>query len=108
MFIMDVKAIENYFKILSINKESNIDEIIDRINKITELDDPEYEKYLLYNSIEELEKDTILRYKRYIISINDWKTEVHLIDKIKNYIKTPSLDKKVIIDNFLIKYIESD
>jgi hypothetical protein len=66
----------------------------------------EFDEYdVLLSACNESEYSTLIRYKRYLLCIDDWSQLPNVYHNIVNYIQSPSIPLKHIIDTELIQFI---
>ena len=82
-----------------------IDNLTIQFEKICNIEYDEHE--LLINSYNETINQTLLRYKRYILCIDNWEMLPDVYKSITEYITCPSNILKEKIDTNLILFIES-
>ena len=85
--------------------DDNIDQLTEDFEKILSI---EYDEYTILLSAEtENQRDTLIRYKRYLLGIDDWKELYSVYVNLLTYIQTPNPLLKRDIDDLLIQFIES-
>jgi hypothetical protein len=80
-----------------------LDSLSRDFEKISVVEFDEYD--VLLSACNESEYSTLIRYKRYILCIDDWNILPDVYHNIISYIQSPSSELKYNIDTTLIKFI---
>ena len=85
--------------------DDNINQLTADFEKILYI---KYDEYTVLLSAEyETQRETLIRYKRYLLGVDNWKELYHVYLNILKYIQNPNILLKQNIDTLLILFIES-